>query len=622
MFGNDTIYESTDGLNWTTNKLTPSSSRFTSISYFSQIDKLILSTRTDHTFPIKSKPNNLYMVGTRGTGLTTFIFTNNSDQSLLGKKIVDINSQHNNSIIYTDENINNIYVTNNNTYGELGTGNTIAITNDSYKITYLNKKSYTYVPPLPSSAVSVSLNKLLINSNNFIATLPPKYAPKAFNIGNNNLIRFPTGVDTSITVLPVDTTTASQTYSAALGISPTKVVSGYLKFEPSGTTFDEHVSVTFDLEDKTTPTVYFKSSTDTVPQLIPSTNTSENDVYYSYASSTGTVTLYTKHFSEAIVTQDTSQLNPSVDFTLSYLDVAISMSVTGELLGLDIPSLEGDAIAEYYVKASDMRKVFMFQSDSDDVDTITNGTDLKYFVRRSQWPSGLVLNPCHAWVQSSQQIATTDRLGQIADNRELVKHDFIRHIAKSLFNTHLAVDLFNNEDLLKYDLAYKGHNTAWANVWNSISGVSDVSLNPTTYNGLYGTDASYGYYLTGDASANTNICRQLLSQLIKTAPARLQNLNTYVVDASNGYYSVPLIDGDSISFKLVLQPAANQHLLVNRPSPVPARTYQIRINLRDSVSKGASHSDSVNVIVNDTAPLTYNGVSVTDTLNSSYPANY
>jgi hypothetical protein len=298
------------------------------------------------------------------------------------------------------------------------------------------------------------------------------------------------------------------------------------------------------------------------------------------------------------------------------------MSVSGDLLKLDIPSLEGDAIAEYYVTASDMRKVFMFQSDSDDINTITNGTDIKYFVRRSQWPSGLVLNPCHAWVQSAQQIATTDRLGTIPDNRELVKHDFIRHIAKSLFNTHLAVDLFNNEDTLKYDLAYKGHNTAWGNIWNSISSVSDVSLNTTSYVGLYGQDASYGYYLTGDASANTNICRQLLSQLTKAAPNRLQNLNTYVVDASKGYYSVPLIDGDSISFKLILQPAPNQHLLVNRPTAVPSRSYQIRINLRNSVSKGTSHSDSVNVIVNDTVPLTYNGVAVMNNLNNSYPSNY
>jgi hypothetical protein len=71
-----------------------------------------------------------------------------------------------------------------------------------------------------------------------------------------------------------------------------------------------------------------------------------------------------------------------------------------------------------------------------------------------------------------------------------------------------------------------------------------------------------------------------------------------------------------------LQTAPNQHLLVNRPTAVPSRSYQIRINLRDSVSKGNSHVDAVNVIVNDTAPLLYGGVAVTNNLNTSYPANY
>jgi hypothetical protein len=359
-----------------------------------------------------------------------------------------------------------------------------------------------------------------------------------------------------------------------------------------------------------------------------------------------------------------------------------------------------------------------------------------------------------------------------------------------LFNTHLAVDLFTNEDDLKYDLAYKGHNTAWGNIWNSISEVSDISLNTISYSGLYGQDASYGYYLTGNINyefppklltntntiitnapygngeyivtgtphnssagryrfsvfrgagnntdgyyqsgnldyvdstgdgyiakhitlkvprpfilkkylvktigtditrtptnfriygsnngttwtlldsqpsadpatpketiytvdnninsyyyykyahangiqlavlryygelqetSNPNISRQLLSQLVKTAPERLQNLNTYVIDASKGIYSVPLLTGDSISFKLTLQTAPNQHLLVNRPTAVPSRSYQIRINLRDSVIKGSTHADAVNVIVNDTSPLTYNGSVVLNNLNTSYPANY
>jgi hypothetical protein len=611
-FGIFNSFESIDGINWTTTQYAKKFSSYCYIhmNYFPEIDKTIISSDSNYVHvPIVGKLSNLYMMGYKGEYNT---LTSVIDLSIIGKKIIDVKCTLNDVIIYTDEEVNNVYVLGSNTYGIHGTGDRISKT-EFTRLTYLNKKSYIHNDAVTSAPINFKTN---------LATSTVKYKPKSFNIGNNNVINFPDPLVRSISVEPVSTSTAVQNYSATLSVTAKNVVSGYLQLSPAGTTFQNHVSLDFDIEKGIEPVVFFKSSTDTSPLVIPSTNTSANDVYYTFVKSSGAVTLYTKHFSEAIVTQNSSLLSPQVHFNLPNLNTSITMSVSGDLLKLDIPLLEADAIAEYYVTASDMRNVFMFQSDSDDVDTITNGTDIKYFVRKNLWPSGLILNPCHAWVQSAQQIATTDKLGVIADNRELVKHDFVRHIAKSLFNTHLAVDLFTNENELKYDLAYKGHNTAWSNIWSSISGVSDASLNTTSYNGLYGQDASYGYYLTGDGSANTNICRQLLSQLTKSAPIRLQNLNTYVVDASKGYYSVPLVAGDSISFKLTLNTAANQHLLVNRPTAVPSRTYQIRINLRDSVSKGNSHADAVNVIVNDTAPVLYGGVSVTNSLNTSYPANY
>lgn len=312
----------------------------------------------------------------------------------------------------------------------------------------------------------------------------------------------------------------------------------------------------------------------------------------------------------------------SVSFVLSALDQSLTMSVSGDILKGQPIAPTTDAVAEFYVKTLDLQNLFMIQTDSDDVDTITNGTDTKYFVRKSLLPSDLVLNPCHAWV-STNAIATADRLGVISDNRELVKHDFIRHIAKSLFNTHLGVDLFTNEDTVKYDLAYKGHNEAWKNgVLSSINNVSDVSLNVTTFAGKYGTDATYGKYLTNDASGSNNLCRELLRQIGYVAPNRLATLGStasIVVDASNGYYKMPFLDGDSISFVLTINAAPNQHLLVNKATAVPSRTYRIRLNVRDTVNKASVASNSTNVIVSDTAPLLYNGVAPTDNLNTSFP---
>lgn len=312
----------------------------------------------------------------------------------------------------------------------------------------------------------------------------------------------------------------------------------------------------------------------------------------------------------------------SVDFVLSNLDQSLTMSISGDILKAQPLAITADATAEFYIKTLDFQNIFMFQTDSDDVDTITNGTDTKYFVRKAQMSSDMVVNPCHAWV-SSGAIATADRLGVISDNRELVKHDFIRHIAKSLFNTHLGVDLFTNEDVVKYDLAYKGHNEAWLNgVYSNINNVSDLSLNTTTHAGKYGTDATYGKYLTNDASGNNNLCRELLKQLAYVAPNRLATLGStpsVVVDGSNGYYKMPFLDGDSISFVLTVNAATNQHLVVNKATAVPARTYRIRLNVRDTVTKGATHADGTNVVVSDTAPLLYNGVAPASNLNTSYP---
>lgn len=311
----------------------------------------------------------------------------------------------------------------------------------------------------------------------------------------------------------------------------------------------------------------------------------------------------------------------SIDFNLYALNVDLTMSISGDLLKIPLENIDADATAEFYVKTSDIQNVFMYQTDSDDIDTILNTTDIKYFVRQTKWPSGLILNPCNAFVTSGQ-IATTDRLGFISDFKELVKHDFIRHIAKSLFGTHLAVDLFSNEDELKYDLTYKGYYIAWNNIWNSMVNISDLSLNTTTYDGLYGIDASYGYYLTNDCSSNTNITRQLLNQVILSKPERLQNIVEYTVDASKGFYLVPLVDGDSILFKLTINSAPNQHLLLNNTSPVPPRIYKIKINLVSNVTNDYKQGSNTNIIPNDLKPLVYNGSITTLDLNNTFPSNY
>jgi len=288
----------------------------------------------------------------------------------------------------------------------------------------------------------------------------------------------------------------------------------------------------------------------------------------------------------------------AVDFVLEKFNYELEMGVSGELYAVAPPTLDTSANAEYYVSVADMRDTFYFQTDSRDINDLS-GDDIKYYVN---WPAHVVLNPCHAFV-SGNPIAVTNVNGVIADNRQLVKHDFIRHVANDLFNTHLGVDLFSNEQDLKDDLASKGHTEAWASILADISAVN--VLNET----LLGPDASGEYYTTDALDTSANLCRELLGQLLKTAPSRVYDLSAIAVDSNIGLekFFIPFEDGDSISFKLTLSAAPNQHELVSKANPVPDRSYKIRLNVVNTVNADSgTHASGTNVIVNDCTDTTLN----------------
>lgn len=285
-----------------------------------------------------------------------------------------------------------------------------------------------------------------------------------------------------------------------------------------------------------------------------------------------------------------------VDFVLEKFNYELEMGVSGELYTTVTPVLDVSATAEYYVSVADMRKTFYFQTDSRDINDLS-GEDVKYYVN---WPAHVVLNPCHAFV-STDPIAVTNANGVLDDNRQLVKHDFIRHVAKDLFNTHLGVDLFSNEQQLKDDLASKGHSEAWASILTDISAVNVLN------NTLLGPDVSGEYYTSDALDTSANLCRELLGQLLNTAPSRMYDLSAIAVDANIALekFFIPFEDGDSISFKLTLSAAPNQHELVSKQNPVPDRTYKIRLNVVNTVNAdSATHASGTNVVVNDCTDTT------------------
>jgi len=268
---------------------------------------------------------------------------------------------------------------------------------------------------------------------------------------------------------------------------------------------------------------------------------------------------------------------PSIDFVLDQLNGDLAMSVKALLeTGVAPVTITADATAIYEIKTDAMKNAFYFRSDSRDMsDNAT--TDIKYFVN---WPAAYKLNPAHAFVDKDP-VATTDADGAIPNNRMLVKHDFVRHIAKSLFNTHLGVDLFSNEAEVVEDIASKG-NDAWTN--NIKSAIDAVS------NG--GSLAPNGY-TTNALDTSANLCRVLFKQISAVEPNRLYNMDTIVKDASNNEFYLPFKSGDSISFKVVVKSHATQESIINGSTKVPDRSYQIKIKIVDTTPS--------NVVVDDGA---------------------
>ncbi len=250
-----------------------------------------------------------------------------------------------------------------------------------------------------------------------------------------------------------------------------------------------------------------------------------------------------------------------VDFNLSGFDQSFSLDVSGALAAEAPAAIDASCIAIYYVKTTSMKNVFKYEADSFDVND-TDASDIKYYVYMNAWPLNLKLNPVHAHTLTSTPILPT--AGDVVADRNLVKHDFVRYLAKSLFNTPHGVDLFSNEDALLTDLVQKGAVARLA---------IDASLNAVNQVGAaYGT--SPHKYSTNALTSAANFSRVLLRQVASQRPARFNG----TADIS-GIHSIPFIDGDTISFKTSIAPASLQHNLTGVAGPFNTRVYQIKLVL-------------------------------------------
>lgn len=255
-----------------------------------------------------------------------------------------------------------------------------------------------------------------------------------------------------------------------------------------------------------------------------------------------------------------------VDFVLTGLNQTLTLGVSGEIASAAPPALDVSCVAIYEVKKSDMLNVFKFQTDSFDVDNV-DASDIKYYVYMNAWPGDLSLNPANAHHLTTSPIL--ENSADVIEKKNFVKHDFVRYLALRLFNTAYGVDLFSNETELLSDLVTKGA-TAAGNIVTALKAVDQASA-------VNGTAPQK--YSTNYESGTSNFSRELLLQLASTQSGRARLAG---ITNSSAIQSIPLEQNDTISFKVSINAASNQHVLTDRPTAIETRTYRIKLVLKDS----------------------------------------
>ena len=255
---------------------------------------------------------------------------------------------------------------------------------------------------------------------------------------------------------------------------------------------------------------------------------------------------------------------PRIDMVLTALESSLTLTKAAELQDVSYSLLsDADITLNTDISATDIRNVFFYKAD----DPITaDASFVYYFVDKSSFANVEdTLNPFHG-------IVTRSYFGN--NTNDHVGKDFIRYLAQGLFGTYLGADLFTNEDALVSDISGKCHTVA-----NTIiAKIDDVDI---TSSNLTFTDASLNNYkYLKDLNANTNLCREVVNQLITLAPERFVDISqNYAYNSTPGYYQAPFLSGDKIQYKLTVTPATNQYQLTNLQSALSPRSYTIILRI-------------------------------------------
>lgn len=295
----------------------------------------------------------------------------------------------------------------------------------------------------------------------------------------------------------------------------------------------------------------------------------------------------------------------AVHFVLDAFASEKTMTTSATLDAGAAPSvLDVSAVGVYYINVDTLKSVFRFSSNSWDVNDVS-AEDVHYFAFMDNWPSNLQINPVHAMMDKSD--SENPILTGLSAEKMLVKHDFIRYLSEKLFNTPHGVDLFNNESALLNNLTTLGTDSftqdvsgmMWAKqAWSSANSVIEGSYNGATYDSIdadatfWFVDASVNRVGTTDAwTSNQNLTRELFRQILNGNPARFNDISfddidvtDHITNATETVYNtapLPFENGDTISYKFKIDPAADQNNLTG-VSSFGGRTYQVKLLVTSS----------------------------------------
>jgi len=262
--------------------------------------------------------------------------------------------------------------------------------------------------------------------------------------------------------------------------------------------------------------------------------------------------------------------------------------VYGNYLTIDDPVYgitDTSAVAVFYMSQAEIQNVFYFETDSISFSDLSYER-MRYFTYMNRWPSHLVVSPTNAMMD---QTASENALLQVGiPNKMLLKHDFVRYLAKSLFNTAGGVDLFNNQTELLHGLnqlgEYSWQNDISASLWRYAT-TSSYPVSGDMTSGFIIDNISNLKCTTADLPMDINLGCKMMNQLLMLTPERFNNL---VLDE---YYQapIPILAGDTIQFRFTVFPADGQNELTG-VDQFGGRSYAIKI-----IIDNGEHQNTVSV---------------------------